>query len=70
MKKLYSFDNHEGDKGIIVANSWDEAVEILKEEYPDREIAETQDQYCDGGCFMEEIDFWSEENRLYVVCEW
>ena len=70
MRKLYTYDNYEGDKGIIVADSWDEAVAIYKEQYPDREIAETDEQYWDYGCYIEEIDFWSNEKKLYVCCEW
>ena len=70
MKKIYSYDNYEGDKGIIVADSFDEAVAIFKENYPDREIAETQEQYWENGSYIYEIDCFSEENRLYVVCEW
>ena len=64
MRKLYTYDNYEGDKGIIVA------VTIYREMYIDREIAETQEQYWDYGCYIEEIDFWTNEKKLYVVCEW
>lgn len=70
MKKIYMYDNFEGDKGIIIANSFDEAVTLFKEQYPDREIAETTEKYWEHGSYLEEIDFWSEESRLYIVCEW
>lgn len=70
MKRLYSYDNFEGDKGIIIADSWDEAVAIFKEEYPDRQIAETSEQYWKHGCWMEEIDFMADESKLYITCPW
>ena len=70
MKRLYSYDNYEGDKGIIIADSWEEAVALYKKSYPNREIAETNEQYWDYGCYIEEIDFALEESRLYVTCEW
>ena len=70
MRKLYTYDNYEGDKGIIIADSWDEAVALYKEQYPDREVAETQEQYWDYGCYIEEIDFWTDEKKLYAICEW
>ena len=68
MKRLYSFDNYEGDKGIIIADSWDEAVMMFKENYPDREIAERHDEYLNHGCYLEEIDFV--DDGLYVTCDW
>ena len=70
MRKLYTYDNYEGDKGIIVADSWDEAVALYKEQYPDREVSETIEQYWDYGCYIEEIDFWTDEKKLHIVCEW
>ena len=70
MKRLYSYDNYEGDKGIIIADSWEEAVALYKEQYPYREVAETNGQYWNGGCFIEEIDFVTEESRLYTTYEW
>ena len=70
MKRLYSYDNYEGDKGVIIADSFEEAVALYKEQYPDREVADTMKQYWDYGCYIEEIDFMPEESRLYVTCEW
>lgn len=70
MKKIYVYDNYEGDKGIIVAESLDEAIVMFKEQYPDIEVAKTQEQYWEYGSYIYEIDTWSDENKLYVVCEW
>lgn len=70
MKRLYSFDNYEGDKGVIIADSYEEAVMIFEEQYPDRQIAETSSQYWNHGCYLEEIDFVDDGSRLYVTCDW
>lgn len=70
MKKIYTYDNYEGDKGIIFADSFDEAVKIFKEYYPDRNIAEDIRQYWDYGCFMEEVDYVPKKSKLYVTVEW
>ena len=70
MKKIYAYDNYEGDKGIIVASSLDDAILIFNQEYPDRKVAETHEQYCEYGSYVYEIDLWSDKDKLYVVCEW
>lgn len=70
MKRVYTYDNFEGDKGIIVADSYEEAVKIFQEQYPDRKIAKAIDEYWNHGCYIEEIDFMYDESRLYVTCEW
>lgn len=73
MKKVFSYDNYEGDKGIIIAESKEEAIEIYKKEYPNRKIAtESGDfnTYYDNGCFIEEEEDWVEESRLIVACSW
>lgn len=70
MKKIYTYDNCDGDKGVIFADSFDEAIEIFKDNYPDRNIAENIRQYWDNGCFMEEVDFVPSESKLYVTVEW
>ena len=70
MKKIYSYDNCEGDKGAIIADSLEEAITLFKKEYPDREIASNTQQYWNNGCYISEIGILSEDNQLYVVCEW
>ena len=70
MKKIYTYDNYEGDKGIILADSFDEAIKIFKNQYPYRGIAENMEQYWNYGCFIEELDFVSSESKLYAIIEW
>ena len=70
MKKIYTYDNYEGDKGIIFANSFDEAMKIFKDYYPDRKIADNIEQYWNNGCYLEEMDFIPSESKLYVTCVW
>lgn len=66
-KKLYSYDNCQGDKGVIIADSYEEAVELHKKEYPERQIAEDDTQYWNDGCYLEEVDF-VDESKLYNTC--
>ena len=63
MKKIYAYDNYEGDKGIIIADSLNEAVAIYKNEYPDRQIATTSEQYWEHGCYIYEI------NKVPPTCD-
>lgn len=71
MKKLYSYDNFEGDKGVIIADSIEEAEKIYKEEYPERQIAENQEQYYDNGCYLiEESVLDGTTSRLFNICPW
>lgn len=65
MNKLYSYDNCEGDKGVIVAESYEEAVEIYKKEYPKRKIVENGSEYWDNGCYLKEEG--SIETKLYCT---
>lgn len=67
--KLYSYDNFEGDKGIIVAASLEEAEEIYLEEYPNRKIAKCHEEYLDNGCYVS-YEGLIEEGRLYCTCSW
>ena len=70
MKKIYSYDNCEGDKGIIIADSLDGAIAMFKEQYPDRNVAVDVTHYWDNGSYIEEICVLCEENKLYVTCAW
>ena len=42
---LYTYDITEGDKGIIFANSYEEAVELFKADYPEIEVVEAYDDF-------------------------
>lgn len=71
MKKLYSYDNFEGDKGIIVADSMEEAEKIYKAEYPERKIIKNNSKdFHDGGCFLTEAGEVDNTNRLYNIFPW
>ena len=66
-KKLFSYDNSEGDKGVIIADSYEEAVELYKKEYPERQIAEDFDQYWSNGCYLLEVGE-IDGSELYNTC--
>lgn len=36
--KVYAYENSNGDKGVIIANSLDDAKELFAKEYPKRKI--------------------------------
>ena len=68
-KKIYSFDNYEGDKGIIIATSLEEASMIYKEKYPYRTIAQSEEQYYNNGCYI--LERCKLDNAtLVVAAEW
>jgi hypothetical protein len=70
MKTIYSYDNFDGDKGIIIADSYEEAVEIYKKEYPKRKIADNIDEYYDNGCYIEAEDIYDGKSKLLVTYSW
>lgn len=47
MQQKYTHENSEGDKGIIIANSLDDASELFKKEYPKRKIVDTSKDVLD-----------------------
>lgn len=69
MNKLYSYDNFEGDKGVIIARSYEDAVALYKKEYPKRQIAKTEAEYYNHGCYLTENDV-VETGKLYCTCPW
>ena len=69
--KVYAYENSEGDKGIIIANSLDDASELFKKEYPKRKIVDTSkdvldqnEAYWDNGAYVFEMGEVS-SNKLY-----
>lgn len=70
MKKLYSYDNFEGDKGVIIADSIEEAERIYKEEYHERQIAKDQEQYYNKGCYLIEESVFDGASTLFNICPW
>ena len=62
MMHLYAYDNLDGDKGIIIAESYLKAVELWQKMYPNRKLA---DRYKEG-TFLDEVDYVT-ENTLYIT---
>lgn len=69
-KKLYSYDNFEGDKGVIIAKSLEEACEIYKKHYSDRNIANTDEEYLNNGCYIIEEGVLDGRSVLYNTTPW
>lgn len=67
--KVYSFELFEGDKGVIIAESYKKAKEILKEEY-DIGVTDNDMEWQSGKkAFLYEIGDLK-KNSLYVNVEW
>lgn len=66
--RVYGYDNFQGDKGIIIANSYDEAVKVYREKY-DRKITDDHNEYMNDGCYLFDMGV-VEENKMYVNAEW
>ena len=69
---VYAYENCKGDKGIIIAESIEEARKIFKEEYPKRIILDKyQDFYAyDGkGTYLFEVDP-TQNGKLYCAFPW
>ena len=47
--KVFAYENSDGDKGIIIARSINEAEKIFHEKYPERKIV---DNYYDYLLFL------------------
>lgn len=72
-KKLFSFDNFAGDKGVIIADSLEEAKELYKAKYPKRKIAKDgndDETYFDNGCYILEEDVMDDTSKLLITCPW
>lgn len=74
--KVYAYENSEGDKGIIIANSLDDAKELFAKEYPKRKIVDAsreqldQDEaYWNNGAYVFEMGEVS-SNKLYCCFPW
>ena len=66
---VFAYENYEGDNGIIIANSMNKAEEIFHEEYPERKIVDNEFDWCNGGTYLEEMDY-VENNKLYCCFPW
>lgn len=56
--KVFAYENSDGDKGIIIARSINEAEKIFHEKYPERKIVDNYYDYSHGW----EIRFDMENN--------
>lgn len=67
--KVYSFEIWEGDKGVIIADSYTKARKILKNEY-DLDITDDDIEWQSGEkALLYEIGDLK-KNSLYVNVEW
>lgn len=70
-KRLYAYENSEGDKGIIVACTEDEAIMLFKEKYPKRKIVGKEtDDYWDNGSYLYEVAQLGNKSKLFCTFEW
>lgn len=67
--KVYSFELFEGDKGVIIAESYKKAKEILKKEYDMGVTDNDMDWQSGKKAFLYEIGDLK-KNSLYVNVEW
>lgn len=71
-KKVYAYENSDGDKGIIITKSYKDAAKIFYEEYPDRKIMDPSnidDNYWDDGVYLFEAGT-VKNNELYCCFPW
>lgn len=68
-KKVYAYENCEGDKGVIIARSLKKATEIFHEKYPHRKIAQNNNDYWDDGAYLFEVEE-VKNNKLYCSFPW
>ena len=67
--KIYAYENSNGDKGIIIATSFNEAKEIYEKEYPKRKIVKYIEEYDNGGAYLYEIGA-VKKSTLFNIFPW
>lgn len=67
--KLYAYENSEGDKGVIIANSMEKAKELFLQEYPTRTIVDNNDDYYKNGAYLFEVEK-VQNNKLFCAFPW
>lgn len=67
--KVFAYENSDGDKGIIIAKSIEEAKKIFHEKYPERKIVDNYYDYCQNGANLFEMDK-VDNNKLYCCFPW
>lgn len=68
-RKIFAYENSEGDKGIIIAYTESEARALYKEKHPKRKIVD-DDDYWNNGAYLYEFCELSDKSELYCVFEW
>ena len=63
--KIFSYDICEDDKGIIFAETEEQAREIFEEEYPDIEVVDYYDDY--HTCVITEVCNYNNEAGLVFL---
>ena len=58
------YENREGDKGIVIAETEEKAAEIFHKEYPDKKIVDNDRDWRDGNTFLYEVGTM-ENNKLF-----
>lgn len=53
--KVFAYENSDGDKGIIIARSIDEAEKIFHKKYPERKIVDNYYDYCKNGAYWQPL---------------
>jgi hypothetical protein len=72
MKKIFSFEIYEGDKGIILADSREEAIEIFKKAYPYHMVCDNNDidSYYASGAFLVERAIDDGTSKIVTTLPW
>lgn len=70
-KRLFAYENSEGDKGVIVARSYKSALIIFQKKYPGRKVIrdDASEDYWNNGAYLFEIGE-VKENELYNAFPW
>lgn len=69
-KKIYAYENYEGDKGIIIAYTESEARKIYQKVYPKRRLVDNDDDYSSKCGHLYELDTLSDKSKLYSAFEY
>lgn len=69
-KKIYAYENSDGDKGIIIAYTEIEARRLFQEQYPERKIVDNDGDYYDNGAYLYELEILNDESKLYCAFPW
>ena len=68
-KKVFAYENSEGDKGIIIAKSYEDAKNIFHKNYPKRKIIDNDEEFCGNATYLFEMDE-VKNNELYNCFPW